>query len=96
MATVSRRIFLTLSGATALAPAAGDAVQRAAALAAAHAPPSNAAAGYLFFNAPEAAFVEAAVLRLIPADDLGPGAKEAGAALFIDRQLLGAYGAGDA
>ena len=43
-----------------------------------------------------AKFVEAAVARLIPADDLGPGAKEAGAALFIDRQLLSAYGAGDA
>src|ERR1700704_4218035 len=95
MATVSRRIFLTLSGATALAPAAGDAVQRAAALAAAHAPPSNAAAGYLFFNAPEAAFVEAAVLRLIPADDLGPSAVAAGVPTYIDRQLHGAWGAGE-
>lgn len=45
-----------------------------------------------FFTAPEHAFVEAAVARIIPADDLGPGAKEAGVAEFIDRQLAGPYG----
>ncbi len=47
---------------------------------------------YVFFTEPEAAFVEAAVARLIPADDLGPGAKETGVAYFIDGQLDGAYG----
>ena len=47
---------------------------------------------YVFFTEPEAAFVEAAVARLIPADELGPGAKEAGVAYFIDGQLDGAYG----
>ena len=36
----------------------------------------------------------AAVARLIPADDLGPGALEAGVAYFIDQQLAGAWGAG--
>ncbi len=40
----------------------------------------------------EAAFIEAAVARLIPADDLGPGAREAGCAFFIDQQLAGAFG----
>jgi gluconate 2-dehydrogenase gamma chain len=45
-----------------------------------------------FLTAPETSFVEAAVARLIPADDLGPGAKEAGVAQFIDRQLAGPYG----
>src|SRR2546421_3553800 len=30
--------------------------------------------------------------RLIPADELGPGAKEAGVAYFIDRQLVGGWG----
>ena len=40
----------------------------------------------------EVAFVEAALARLIPADELGPGAKEAGVAVFIDRQLAGAFG----
>ncbi|MBI3374122.1 MAG: gluconate 2-dehydrogenase subunit 3 family protein [Betaproteobacteria bacterium] len=36
--------------------------------------------------------MEAAVARLIPADELGPGAKEAGVSYFIDQQLAGAYG----
>lgn len=47
---------------------------------------------YKFLSADEAAFLDAAVARLIPADNLGPGAKEAGVTFFIDRQLDGAYG----
>ncbi|HEX7384191.1 MAG TPA: gluconate 2-dehydrogenase subunit 3 family protein [Burkholderiaceae bacterium] len=47
---------------------------------------------YAFFDADEAAFVEAALARLIPADELGPGALEAGVALFIDGQLAGRFG----
>ncbi len=47
---------------------------------------------YRFLSPQEAAFVEAAVPRLIPADDLGPGAKEVGVPTFIDRQLAGPYG----
>jgi len=47
---------------------------------------------YAYFTADEAAFVEAAVDRLIPPDDLGPGAREAGVAVYIDRQLDGTYG----
>ena len=54
----------------------------------------TAPAGYTFFAAAEAAFVEAAVARLVPKDDLGPGAIEAGVPVFIDRQLAGPYGAG--
>jgi gluconate 2-dehydrogenase gamma chain len=50
---------------------------------------------YTFFTADEAAFVEAAVARLIPADDTGPGALEAAVPTYIDRQLAGAWGAGD-
>src|SRR5690606_30296986 len=48
-----------------------------------------------FFTAPEAAFIEAAVARLIPRDELGPGALEAGVPRYIDRQLGGAWGAGE-
>jgi len=48
----------------------------------------------VFFTAEEWAFVQAAVARLIPADDLGPGALEAGAAEFIDRQMQTAYARG--
>lgn len=46
----------------------------------------------LYLTQPEIAFVDAAVERLIPADTLGPGAKEAGVTTFIDRQLAGGYG----
>jgi gluconate 2-dehydrogenase gamma chain len=51
-------------------------------------------ASYSFLNADEAAFVEAAVARLIPADDIGPGALEADVPVYIDRQLAGAWGEG--
>jgi gluconate 2-dehydrogenase gamma chain len=47
---------------------------------------------YTFLTPEEASFIEAAVSRLIPADDLGPGAKEVGVPTFIDRQLDGPYG----
>ncbi|SDS70256.1 gluconate 2-dehydrogenase subunit 3 family protein [Bradyrhizobium canariense] len=51
--------------------------------------------GYLFFTSEEAAIVDAVVDRLIPTDDLGPGAKDAGVTTFIDRQLTGPYGGHD-
>ena len=35
---------------------------------------------------------EAAVEHLIPTDDLGPGARDAGVVVFIDRQLAGIWG----
>jgi gluconate 2-dehydrogenase gamma chain len=48
--------------------------------------------GFLFFNADEAAIVDAIVDRLIPTDELGPGARDSGVTTFIDRQLMGPYG----
>jgi gluconate 2-dehydrogenase gamma chain len=45
-----------------------------------------------FFTAPEAAAVEALADRIIPPDPQTPGGKGAGCAVFIDRQLAGAYG----
>src|SRR2546428_8150969 len=48
---------------------------------------------YMYLTQPEVAFVEAAVARLIPADELGPGAKGAGVVYLLDRQLLRAWGA---
>lgn len=51
---------------------------------------SPAAPAYL--TASERAFVDAAVARILPSDDLGPGAREAGVTAFIDRQLAGEYG----
>jgi gluconate 2-dehydrogenase gamma chain len=47
---------------------------------------------WLYFTAGEAAAVEAIVDRLIPPDESGPGGKEAGCAVFIDRQLAGSFG----
>lgn len=46
-----------------------------------------------FFTDEEAEFIDAAVARLIPNDELGAGAKEAGVTIFLDRQLAGSYGA---
>ena len=47
-----------------------------------------------FFNEREWAFINAAVARLIPADELGSGAREAGVPEFIDRQMNTPYATG--
>jgi gluconate 2-dehydrogenase gamma chain len=47
-----------------------------------------------FFSEAEAAFVRAAVDRLIPPDPVWPGAAQAGVVIYIDRQLASGYGAG--
>lgn len=48
--------------------------------------------GFTFFSADEVRFLEAAVSRIIPNDELGPGAKEAGVVVFLDREVGGKYG----
>ncbi|GGF77388.1 hypothetical protein GCM10007301_41700 [Azorhizobium oxalatiphilum] len=48
--------------------------------------------GWLYFTPEESRAVEAIVERLIPGDDLGPSGKDAGCAVFIDRQMAGPYG----
>jgi gluconate 2-dehydrogenase gamma chain len=45
-----------------------------------------------FFTEDEALIVAAAAARIMPSDDSGPGAREAGVAIFIDRQLAGPWG----
>jgi gluconate 2-dehydrogenase gamma chain len=45
-----------------------------------------------FFTADEARAMEAIVDRIIPPDSETPGGKDAGCAVFIDRQLKGPYG----
>ncbi|MGC5701612.1 gluconate 2-dehydrogenase subunit 3 family protein [Pseudomonas sp. NFXW11] len=47
-----------------------------------------------YFTAEEWAFIQAAVERLIPADEMGPGALEAGVPEYIDRQMNTPYAAG--
>jgi gluconate 2-dehydrogenase gamma chain len=87
MEQISRRSFLKAAGAAAAGVVAGcNRDER---------PPATLRARYSFFSADEASFVEAAIARLIPADDSGPGALEADVAVFIDRQLGGAWGAGE-
>jgi gluconate 2-dehydrogenase gamma chain len=53
---------------------------------------SEQAHAYGYLTQPEVRFLDAAVSRLIPADDLGPGAKEADVTFFIDRQLMSSWG----
>jgi gluconate 2-dehydrogenase gamma chain len=45
-----------------------------------------------FFDSAQALIVGAAVSRIFPSDELGPGAKEAGVVMYIDRHLAGPYG----
>ncbi len=45
-----------------------------------------------FFTASEATIVAVACERIFPSDESGPGAKEAGVVIYIDRQLAGPYG----
>ncbi len=45
-----------------------------------------------FFTEEEALDVGAAAARIFPSDDSGPGAKEAGVIIYVDRQLAGPYG----
>jgi gluconate 2-dehydrogenase gamma chain len=48
-----------------------------------------------FFTDDERAFVTAAVDRLLPADELGPGGVAAEVPRFIDTQLAGPWGSGE-
>jgi gluconate 2-dehydrogenase gamma chain len=96
----SRRRFVATVGAASVAPAAALLPGAPAAAAAqTPAPPTSSADSarpvYLFFNLAEAAFIEAACERLIPADASGPGALEAGVANYLDKQLGGAWGSGE-
>jgi gluconate 2-dehydrogenase gamma chain len=61
----------------------------------ADAPPEASGTGYAYFTPAEAAFIEAAVGRLIPNDPVGPGGVEANVPFFLDRQLAGPFGRGD-
>jgi gluconate 2-dehydrogenase gamma chain len=45
-----------------------------------------------FFDSAQALIVGAAVSRIFPSDEWGPGAKEAGVVMYIDRYLAGPHG----
>jgi gluconate 2-dehydrogenase gamma chain len=100
MNKVTRRSFVVSMGAASMVPAASALAEQQASVV----PPSAPGAPgkqeavpvvYLFFNASEAAFIEAACERLIPADEHGAGALGAGVPNYLDKQLAGAWGAGE-
>jgi gluconate 2-dehydrogenase gamma chain len=76
---------------TAIAPEQAQAQQPAQPAAATAAAP----AGYEFLNLDEAAFIEALVDHMVPADDLTPKGTDVGINIYIDRALAGAWGKGD-
>ncbi|HEV7800060.1 MAG TPA: gluconate 2-dehydrogenase subunit 3 family protein [Burkholderiales bacterium] len=97
--TFNRRAFLksaVAGGAAAVTvtlPQSADAQQKPAASPASSAPPSSP--GYTFLNLEEAAFVEALVDHMIPADEHSPKGTDMGLNVYIDRALAGGWGKGD-
>jgi gluconate 2-dehydrogenase gamma chain len=57
--------------------------------------PAPTAAGYTFLNLDEAAFVEALVDHMVPADEISPKGTDLGVNVYIDRALGGAWGKGE-
>jgi gluconate 2-dehydrogenase gamma chain len=53
------------------------------------------AAGYAYLNLDEAAFVEALVDHMVPADEVSPKGTDLGVNVYIDRALAGAWGKGE-
>src|SRR6188472_4248643 len=57
--------------------------------------PDAASPGYSFLNLEEAAFVEALVDHMVPADDLTSKGTDIGINIYIDRALAGGWGKGE-
>lgn len=94
MRKLTRRSFLTTVGAAAAAPACASFAQAQVGGAPGRPHGVGASAQYVFFEAAEARFIEAACERLIPADRSGAGALGAGVPRYLDAQLHGDWGAG--
>ena len=58
-------------------------------------PAAAAPPGYAFLNLEEAAFVEALVDHMVPADELTPKGTDIGINIYIDRTLAGGWGKGE-
>jgi gluconate 2-dehydrogenase gamma chain len=95
MPKLTRRSFVTTVGAATVILGAALLTTAGPATAASAGDAEAAKPVYLFFNAAEALFIEAACERLIPADASGPGALGAWVPNYIDKQLGGAWGAGE-
>ena len=88
-----RRDFLKSAVAGGAAAAAGGLPQAAQAQQTPGAAPASV--GYTYFGPDEAAFVEALVDHMVPADELTPKGTALGLNIFIDRALAGSWGKGD-
>ena len=84
-----RRHFLTLSASTLGGVLVYTLDRKASLLTAQHKP---IRVPLRFFTEKEALIVAAAAARIFPSDESGPGAREAGVSIYIDRQLAGSYG----
>ncbi len=94
----TRRQFLSTVAITLFTGAAGPSFARSISgnlpweARAANPPVQVTPGGWLFFTPAEAQMVEAIADRVIPADELSVGGRDAGCAVYLDRQLAGAYG----
>src|ERR1700680_157174 len=94
---IPRRGFLVGAGtaiAASLTPLAAEAQTNAAAAPAAVSAGPAGAEGTLTLTASEQAFIVAAVDPFIPGAELSPSGSDCGVAVFVDRQLAGAWGGG--
>jgi gluconate 2-dehydrogenase gamma chain len=91
--------FATVAGTAQLSPGliatVGASVAVTAAQAATPAAAASPPAGYQSLSLDEAAFVEALVNVMCPADHLTPNGVDCGLAIYMDRQLAGGFGQGE-
>src|ERR1700716_3124524 len=57
--------------------------------------PATPNPGYAYLNPDEAAFIEAVVDHMVPADELSPKGTDIGINTYIDRALAGAWAEGE-
>src|SRR5471032_2410873 len=92
--SIDRRAFLksavagTAAAATSL-PRGAEAQQTPAAA------PAPTSEGYAHLNPEEAAFIEAVVDHMVPADEYSPKGTDLGLSIYIDRALAGGWGKGE-
>ena len=97
---LDRRDFLKTAVASGAAAAGGTAAVATPEIAQAEqstpaAPTAAEPAGYALLNPDEAAFVEALVDHMIPADEISPKGTDLGVNIYIDRALAGGWGKGE-
>ena len=90
----NRRAFLKSAVASSAAAVSAGLPQSAQAQAK-PAVPATPNAGYAYLNPDEAAFIEALVDHMVPADELSPKGTDIGINTYIDRALAGGWGKGD-